>query len=110
MYAATGTWRFHSGWMGEALCGVWQKMHTCCSPVARIVPGPVAERLCGLLTTLLPVGVPAALCASEIIGAQQFPRMRTSGRRLRVRAFIAVASPPECIGTTGFGGCTHPRR
>src|SRR4029079_1171614 len=48
VYALTGMFRFHTGWIGEALCGAWQKMQICCSLLARIAPRPDAERLCGV--------------------------------------------------------------
>src|SRR5215208_1267048 len=94
MYAATGRVRFHSGWMGDALCGVWQKMQTCCSPVARIVPGPVAERLCGLLTT-------DDCCALANAG------MRINAKKMNRRHVMVAARPRARAETSGLYDCNR---
>jgi hypothetical protein len=81
--------RFHSGRIGMALCGVWQKMHTCSSLLARTAPGPVAERLCGLSMTL---------CTWAELTDEQSPehntpaaRTRAVDRSVRVRASRVAA-------------------
>src|SRR6476660_5737080 len=79
--------RFHTGWIGAALCGVWQKMQISCSVLARIAPGPDADRLWGLLTMLW-----FWARASDGTINPRTPRIRT--RIFRIGGGQIMASPP----------------
>src|SRR5690242_17421052 len=94
MYALTGTFRFHRGWIGAALWGVWQKMQICCSLVDLIGPGPETDRLCL---------VPTMLADWARTGET---RKRIKNRGLRIDF---MARPPQYDRTPRSAGCTNRR-
>ncbi len=83
-YALIGMNRFQSGWTSDALCGVWQKTHTCSSDAARIELGPVAERLWGVPETLVPWARHTDVCTAS-------PTTTTTLNK------CVTVSPPPCI-------------